>query len=66
MFFYVWFLIPETKGISLEKMDDLFGVTELVKNIEQDREAHAAHAPATELGLDGKEVSSVQKREVTG
>jgi len=66
MFFYVWFLIPETKGISLEKMDDLFGVTELVKNIEQDREAHAAHAPPTELGLDGKEVSSVQKKEVTG
>ncbi|ATZ58812.1 hypothetical protein BCIN_16g04860 [Botrytis cinerea B05.10] len=27
MFFFVWFLIPETKGLSLEKMDDLFGVT---------------------------------------
>ncbi|KAK6597094.1 quinate permease [Botrytis cinerea] len=25
--FFVWFLIPETKGLSLEKMDDLFGVT---------------------------------------
>lgn len=22
----VWFLIPETKGISLERMDELFGV----------------------------------------
>ena len=31
MFFFVWFLIPETKGLSLERMDDLFGVTELVK-----------------------------------
>lgn len=29
MFFFVWFLIPETKGLSLEKMDDLFGITEL-------------------------------------
>jgi len=31
MFFYVWFLIPETKGMSLERMDDIFGVTELAK-----------------------------------
>lgn len=28
MFFFVWFLIPETKGISLEKMDELFGTAE--------------------------------------
>lgn len=28
MFFFVWFFIPETKGISLERMDELFGVTE--------------------------------------
>ncbi|PGH27535.1 hypothetical protein AJ80_00776 [Polytolypa hystricis UAMH7299] len=32
MFFFTWFLIPETKGISLEKMDDLFGVTESSNN----------------------------------
>ncbi|KAI9649993.1 hypothetical protein NHQ30_000006 [Ciborinia camelliae] len=30
MFFFVYFLIPETKGLSLEKMDTLFGITELV------------------------------------
>lgn len=23
-FFFVWFLIPETKGMSLERMDDIF------------------------------------------
>ncbi|CAG8971341.1 hypothetical protein HYALB_00005959 [Hymenoscyphus albidus] len=41
MFFFVWFLIPETKGLSLEKMDDLFGVTELAeKIIAGDEEAH--------------------------
>lgn len=34
MFFFVWFLVPETKGLSLESMDDLFGVTELFKDIE--------------------------------
>lgn len=35
MFIFAWFLIPETKGLSLERMDYLFGVTELVKNIEE-------------------------------
>lgn len=62
MFFFVWFLIPETKGLSLEKMDDLFGVTELVKHIEEDREAHA-HTLPTEI-VEGKEVSRVEKSEV--
>ncbi|KAK3328776.1 MFS sugar transporter-like protein [Apodospora peruviana] len=28
MFFFVWFFVPETKGISLEAMDQLFGVPE--------------------------------------
>ncbi|KAF9872575.1 MFS quinate transporter [Colletotrichum karsti] len=28
MFFFVWFFVPETKGVSLEHMDKLFGVTE--------------------------------------
>lgn len=65
MFFFVWFLIPETKGLSLETMDDLFGITELVKNIEADRENHA-HAQTTELEIDGQEKSVVreQRKEV--
>ncbi|KAI1632500.1 general substrate transporter [Biscogniauxia mediterranea] len=28
MWFFVWFFIPETKGVSLEHMDKLFGITE--------------------------------------
>ncbi|RPA96859.1 general substrate transporter [Choiromyces venosus 120613-1] len=28
MFFFVWFFVPETKGVSLEKMDDIFGVVD--------------------------------------
>ncbi|KAF2703886.1 general substrate transporter [Pleomassaria siparia CBS 279.74] len=65
MFFFVWFLVPETKGLSLERMDDLFGVTELVKQVVH--EGHEAHReiPSTEIGLDGKQVSHFDKREVT-
>jgi sugar porter (SP) family MFS transporter len=33
MFVFVWFFIPETKGVSLEHMDQLFGVTEEEKQI---------------------------------
>lgn len=31
MMVFVWFFIPETKGLSLEAMDELFGVTEDTK-----------------------------------
>lgn len=36
MFFFVYFFIPDTKGMSLEKMDELFGVTELVHKLDQE------------------------------
>ncbi|KAF2876924.1 general substrate transporter [Massariosphaeria phaeospora] len=62
MFFFVWFFIPETKGLSLEKMDDIFGVTELVKNVMADNREH--HAGSVEVGLDGKEVVREERREV--
>ncbi|KAK3904560.1 general substrate transporter [Staphylotrichum tortipilum] len=29
MFFFVWFFVPETKGMSLESMDKLFGITDV-------------------------------------
>jgi hypothetical protein len=43
-FFFVWFLVPETKGMSLERMDDLFGVTELANKL-HDAEDHEASSP---------------------
>ncbi|OSS44515.1 hypothetical protein B5807_10911 [Epicoccum nigrum] len=61
MFFFVWFLVPETKGLSLEKMDDLFGITELIKNIEADREGRGS---INEVGLDGKEAVREERKEI--
>jgi hypothetical protein len=63
MFIFVWFLVPETKGLSLERMDDLFGLTEMVKNIEADRENHA-HTHATELDIDGKNATREERKEI--
>lgn len=28
MFVFVWFFVPETKGVSLEAMDKMFGITD--------------------------------------
>lgn len=35
---FVWFCVPETKGLSLEKMDELFGVTEWLKPADHEAE----------------------------
>ncbi|KKY14319.1 putative mfs quinate [Phaeomoniella chlamydospora] len=59
MFIFTWFFIPETKGMSLEKMDDLFGVTELVKAKlrDEDEERHSA-----KRGLGDAEFEHVEQR----
>ncbi|KAF7865788.1 hypothetical protein EAF04_005953 [Stromatinia cepivora] len=75
MFFFVWFLIPETKGLSLEKMDSLFGITELVhKDVESNagsvhRDTHTIDEKAAvdipeiaDSGTGGDE--NLRKREV--
>lgn len=54
MFFFVWFFVPETKGISLEAMDKLFGITDVSdKSVGEDTEA-----------VDRKGEHSVQEKRV--
>lgn len=37
MFIFTWFFVPETKGISLERMDELFGqVPRIEGDVERD------------------------------
>jgi hypothetical protein len=57
MFFFVWFLIPETKGMSLERMDDLFGVTEIAKAMADEEVGHGGPT----AGPLGKLVPQVQE-----
>ncbi|KAK3393912.1 general substrate transporter [Podospora didyma] len=44
MFFFVWFFIPETKGMSLEAMDALFGVTDAPEKSPLTEEEQREHA----------------------
>lgn len=49
MFIFVWFFIKETKGLSLESMDDIFGVTELAKVIEEKARTETDHVEHVEM-----------------
>lgn len=46
---FVWFFVPETKSLILEKTDELFGVTELVKRLGNDSESNDSETGDTEL-----------------
>ncbi len=52
MFVFVWFFVPETKGKSLESMDQLFGVTDAPEkpaSTEEDVNKEAPRARETEV-----------------
>lgn len=40
---FVWFFIPETKGVSLERMDELFGVVQVAELKHNDPERVSVH-----------------------
>ncbi|KAH0370491.1 general substrate transporter, partial [Aureobasidium melanogenum] len=61
-FFFAWFFIPETKGLSLEKMDDLFGTTGLKKKMEDEEGAHDI-SPAKDF--EGEKTQHVEVSSVT-
>ncbi|KLU85935.1 MFS quinate transporter [Magnaporthiopsis poae ATCC 64411] len=59
MFFFVWFFIPETKGLSLEAMDELFG-GEAVGTGKLGTEDNADSGNGA--GSEKNEISPVEKR----
>lgn len=52
MFAFVWFFIPETKGVSLEKMDALFGVVESPKMADEEARSSTTKEPIHESTAD--------------
>merc|ERR1712093_517678 len=67
MFIFVWFLIPETKGVSLEKMDALFGVVENPKFADEEARSSPTKEPIHEstadvIAHDKNESSHVERK----
>ncbi|KAK1780626.1 general substrate transporter [Copromyces sp. CBS 386.78] len=50
MFVFVWFFVPETKGVSLEHMDELFGVTDGGPAAEKGSVQGGEYDAASEIG----------------
>jgi hypothetical protein len=65
MFFFVWFLIPETKGLSLERMDELFGNPDLLhrKHDEESQNGSIRRAGTAEKNAH---VAEIEEREHVG
>lgn len=51
---FVFFFIPETKGLSLEKMDELFGVTDNSKQADIEAEHAERVDPVREVPIEKK------------
>lgn len=63
MFVFVWFFVPETKGISLEKMDELFGV---VQGSSKEMDIEEANRNDSNVGTAGDKaditISQIEKK----
>ncbi|KAI1876546.1 hypothetical protein JX265_004072 [Neoarthrinium moseri] len=60
MFFFAYFLIPETKGMSLEKMDELFGITDMLR-VMQDMEHRRPYSHRSTAEYELKEEDKWQR-----
>lgn len=57
---FVWFFIPETKGVSLEKMDELFGVVEAKTFEEPEHGRRTESIHEAEVPKDVREAEAVR------
>jgi len=57
MFVFVWFLVPETKGLALEKMDELFGVTEMMGKLDEEKSIDGVSTEKNTTTIDQIEVN---------
>lgn len=65
-FLFAFFLIPETKGMSLEKMDELFGITDdLLRIMDENQRERTASRTAPELTPDGMGLASLYTNAAT-
>lgn len=61
MAIFVWFLIPETKGLSLESMNELFGFQEMLDRKRDVETASVDHATGKQGG-EGTNVTQLEER----
>lgn len=69
MFVFTWFLIPETKGLSLEKMDALFGLVHDTKVVDEERNSPSTsihekdtHTKTSEISTEKDTTSHVERK----
>lgn len=56
---FVWVFIPETKGVSLEKMDELFGIVQIADSKRNDPEHGSVQVEDAGKGAKSAEVENV-------
>jgi len=56
MFVFVWFLVPETKGMALEAMDELFGAAERGPKSMDDEENGSVRAASEKNGTNTEQI----------